>query len=91
MRLHEKALLLERCDGLIRRKATGRPNELAQRLGVSKSTLFEMINLMKDMGGPIEYCSARQCYYYTHETRFYFGFVSKSSDENTSIRNSRID
>jgi len=84
MNLIERLQLLERCDGLIRRKATGKPKAFAKRLGVSKSTLYETLNLMRAMGGPIAYCNSRGCYFYTYETVFHFGFKSDFSGRNFS-------
>lgn len=80
----EKIRLLERCDGLIRRKATGKPVQFARKLGISKSSLYDTINLMKEMGAPIEYCNSRQCYIYKYETICYFGFNTDFSGKNFS-------
>lgn len=37
----------ERILSLVRRKATGTPEEFANRLGISESTLYEHIKLLK--------------------------------------------
>jgi Predicted transcriptional regulator len=57
---------LKRMDDLIRRKATGTPDEFAERLGISKSML--MINLaeIKEMGVMIEFDSVKQTYMYVN-------------------------
>ena len=73
--------ILDRLDRLIRRKATGSPEELAKRLGVSRSTLFELIAYLKDeMRAPIIYVSGRQSYVYEYTPKFYLGFERDFSD-----------
>eukprot|EP01133_Synstelium_polycarpum_P010062 gene10062-11737_t len=43
-------------DFLIRHKSTGNPESLASHLGISKRTLFETLNFMKDsLHAPIIY------------------------------------
>jgi len=71
----EKLQVIERVDGLIKRKATGTADELAERLGVSRSTVFEIINCMKAMGAEIEYNTSRQSYFYTVDKELSIGFV----------------
>ena len=53
-----------RIDSLIRRKSTGSPRDLANRLGVSEATVYRYILELKNMGAPIQYCRDRQSYYY---------------------------
>ncbi|GAB4465348.1 MAG: hypothetical protein OHK0057_01980 [Thermoflexibacter sp.] len=57
---------------------TGSAEQLASKLGISRSTLFETLNLMKDYGAEIAYCPHRQTYYYTQEGRFEIGFKPKN-------------
>ena len=66
---------LSRLDQLIRRKATGSPNELAQRLEMSRSSLYELIAFLKEeMRAPIIYISDRLSYVYEYTPKFYLGF-----------------
>lgn len=60
---------LRRMDDLIRRKATGTPNEFAEKLGLSPSQLFLVLKEMKELGTPIQYCTVRKSYYYEVEGR----------------------
>jgi DNA-binding IclR family transcriptional regulator len=64
-----------RIDDLISRKATGTPAELASKLDIAESTLYEFLNVMKDMGAPIYYNKDRRSYCYEQEGRFTIGFV----------------
>ena len=71
----EKIRVIQRVDGLIKRKGTGTAEELAKRLGVSRSTVFEILNCMKAMGAEIEYNEAKQSYFYSVEKELAIGFV----------------
>jgi len=75
MRYIEKTILIERIDQLIRLKATGSARELAKRVGVSKSSLYEILEVMKMMGAEISYCRYEKSYYYTAEKVLAIGFV----------------
>jgi Mn-dependent DtxR family transcriptional regulator len=56
-------------DWLICTKSTGKQKDLADRLGVSVSTVNEYLNEMKEAGFPIRYCHKRQTYFYEREGR----------------------
>ncbi len=65
---------IERLDQLIRMKSTGRPEQLADRMEISRSTLYNIIDFMKGQGADIYYCSKRQSFCYNQQVYFYFGF-----------------
>ena len=66
---------LSRLDYLIRRQATGSPEQLADKLGLSRSTLFDFISFLKqDMGAPIRYNRNRPSYIYDYVPKFHLGF-----------------
>ncbi|SFF56762.1 HTH domain-containing protein [Thermoflexibacter ruber] len=69
---------ISRIDQLMRLKKTGSAEQLASKLGISRSTLFETLNLMKDYGAEIAYCPHRQTYYYTQDGYFEIGFKPKN-------------
>ena len=56
--------LIERADLLIRLKATGTPDEFAAKLGISRASVFRLLEYLKDTGMPVKYCKYRQAYYY---------------------------
>jgi len=70
MKFIEKLNQLQRVDQLIRMKATGTPEQLASRLGISKRTVFEVITFMKSLDAPIYYCHHRQSYCYEYPVQF---------------------
>jgi predicted DNA-binding transcriptional regulator YafY len=61
---------LQRIDKLIVMKATGTPEEFAEKLGIKRSTLFQSLQEMRDMGVDIRYSWSRQSYYYGDDRRF---------------------
>ncbi|UTW60625.1 hypothetical protein KFE98_11230 [bacterium SCSIO 12741] len=65
MNLRKTLIRLHRIDDLIARRATGNPEEFAQKLGVSKRRLFELLNEIKGYGVEIEYNPMRESYIYS--------------------------
>jgi hypothetical protein len=65
---------LKRMDDLIRRKATGTPDEFAERLHISPSQLYADLNEMRALGAPIQYCSTRKSYFYELEGKLVIDF-----------------
>lgn len=64
MTLFEQLNRIRRLDSLIRRKATGKPEELAERIDVSRATVFRYIDELRAFGAPIVYDKDRQSYCY---------------------------
>ena len=66
---------LVRLDSQIRHASTGTPEELAERLEMSRSSLFELLSFLKEeMRAPIIYNRYRPSYTYSYTPRFYLGF-----------------
>ena len=65
---------IKRIDQLVKMQATGTPKDLAAKLKISKSTVFEYINVMKAMNAPIEYNSYTETYYYKEKGKFELGY-----------------
>ena len=57
---------LQRLNYLIRNENTGKPDELAQRLHLKRSQLYETLDLLKFHGAPIKY-SRKLCTFYYAE------------------------
>ena len=72
--------LLRRMDQLIRRKATGSPRAFAQRLDLSKASLYRHLDLLAELGASVVYCRLRQTFYYETEGRLYVAFVSQEEE-----------
>ena len=54
---------------LIHMKSTGTPVKFAEKLGIRRSTLFQSLQEMKEMGVDIRYSNLRETYYYADERR----------------------
>jgi len=66
---------LDRLDKLIRLKATGKPEELAKRMEMSRTSLFELIAYLRDkLDAPIKYNYYDCSYEYAYLPKFYLGF-----------------
>jgi len=70
----EKLNTIERLHQLIRLRATGNPKTLADKFGISRRAIFDIINILKQMGAPVEYCIYKQSYCYVQECDFKIGF-----------------
>ncbi|MBP2832608.1 HTH domain-containing protein [Aquimarina sp. U1-2] len=75
----KQAESIQRIDQLIRLQATGPAEELASKLKISRTTLFRLINVMKDLNAPIEYDFTLDSYVYSTAVGFQFGFFTKKS------------
>jgi predicted DNA-binding transcriptional regulator YafY len=64
----------KRIDYLIRSKSTGTPRDLADKLEISVSTLYEFISFMKEMGAPVKYDKAKRSYVYERDVKFKIEF-----------------
>lgn len=49
---------------LVSRQRTGTPSEFASQLGISRTTVYEMIDELKSRGAPILYSKSQQTFYY---------------------------
>ncbi len=50
---------------LIKLEETGTPNSLAKRLGVSRGTLYNMLDELRSYNAPISYSRHKETFYYT--------------------------
>jgi predicted DNA-binding transcriptional regulator YafY len=70
---------LERMDQLIRLKATGSPKEFAARLQISESMMYNYLDLLKSLGGPIRYCKQAGSYEYASPVRLELGYRTEKN------------
>jgi len=81
-----KKELIEQIDQRIRLKATGTPDEFAQKLGVSKRTIYRIIESLKEIGCPIYYDRYKETYKYQRKGSLIFKFEEDDS-ENIDLNN----
>jgi hypothetical protein len=81
---------LEQIDALIRRRATGTPNQMAKRLGIGRATWFEWLEQLRtDLGLPIAYDTVARTYYYTRPGRVVCGFLEETSTKEIQLTTNR--
>lgn len=79
---------LERLAYLVQRKATGSPEELAERLEVSRRTVYNLIDLLRNQGAEIDYCRERGSFYYVQPVKICFRLFSVDGEAD-AIRGGR--
>ncbi len=72
---------LRRMDDLIRRKATGTPDEFANRLGLGKSVLMQELFELKELGAEITYCRVTKSYCYERDFILKIGTLDNSKQQ----------
>lgn len=80
---------LQRIDYLISIKGTGNPSQLARKMGISKRSVYDYLNLMREFGAPIKYSHERGSYYYDEDGTFKVAFLfvkQRIIDGNTIIK-----
>ena len=65
MKVFEYLDRISRMHRMLTRQHTGNPSEFASQLGVSRTTLYEMIDELKSRGAPISYSKSSCTFFYT--------------------------
>ena len=65
---------IERINQLVKTKSTGSPAQLARRLNFSERRVYQLISLIKTLGGPIYFDKEYNSYCYSENIEFTFGF-----------------
>ena len=77
---------LEQIDYLIRTKATGTPDQMAKKLGISLRMWHQLRNeLVNDLNFPIAYCPVQRTYYYTVSGKFEVGFKYLTNEQKKNL------
>ncbi len=70
--------LIEYLDRLIYLGETGTPDQLAEKLEISKGSLFQIIKIMKELKAPIVFDIKLQSFVYEEHLNFSFGFYTRN-------------
>jgi len=71
MRITDMFNRISYIDQQIRMEATGSAEEFAHKIGISRSSWFELKNVLEqELGFPIAYDKVRRTYYYKEHGRF---------------------
>ena len=65
MKVFEYLDRISRMHKMLTGQHTGTPSEFASHLGVSRTTLYEMIDELKSRGAPISYSKSSCTFFYT--------------------------
>jgi predicted DNA-binding transcriptional regulator YafY len=68
MNLFKNLKSLDKLHTLILQEKTGSPKELAQQLGISRSTLYVLIEELSSLNVPIIYSRKYETFYYDRNT-----------------------
>ncbi|MBD0404786.1 MULTISPECIES: HTH domain-containing protein [unclassified Flammeovirga] len=79
MLLQKQLERIERIDYLIRKRGTGTPIELAEKLEITDRTLRTLLTQMREMGAEIYYDHHRMSYVYKKQYCFFFGFIHEDA------------
>ncbi|MFZ5941191.1 MAG: HTH domain-containing protein [Bacteroidota bacterium] len=80
MSIKEKLRILARMDKLIRLQATGPPEAFASSLGISLRTLYNYIDLIREIGAPVNYSRSSGSFEYTRTGELFIGFFCQEPD-----------
>ncbi len=69
MKINLKTIPYQQLATLIENQHTGTASQLAKQIGVSRSTLFNMLDEIRGAGVEIEYCEEKHSYIYTNNKR----------------------
>lgn len=83
---HESFKRIERIDQLIRIRGTGTATELAEKLGISRKSVYNLLNEMKDRGAPIKFDQFRGSYYYDEEGYFKIAMYFKRKEALATVK-----
>ena len=82
--------MLERLDGLIRRKATGDREALARRLGVSVRTVTNLKGELEDLGAEVQYDKSIESYVYCGGVNFNWAIVVGGTETEKTLGGQKI-
>jgi hypothetical protein len=74
MSFNKQQTRLQQLDRLIRMRCTGNAGEFAQKLEISQSSLFLLLQTAKELGAEIHFNHYRCTYEYENPMRFTCGF-----------------
>jgi hypothetical protein len=86
MNLFRNFYRVEKLHTLILQKKTGTPKELATRLGISRATLYVLIDELNSLNMPVSYSRKYETFYYTQEVKFTLAFKVETIDNTTELK-----
>lgn len=87
MNLLQNVYRMEKLHTLILQKKTGTPKELAQRLGISRASLYSLIDEFNSLNLPVVYSRKYETFYYEREVKLTVSFKVEFIDDEDELRN----
>ena len=75
----------QKLDKLIKRRSTGNPKEFANKLGISKSQLFNYLEELRDRGAEIYYSKTLETYIYRKPVELTAIFSVRIKDDEDEV------
>lgn len=75
---------IKRMHKLICSEKTGTPNIFARKLCISRSQLYNELELIKELDAPLKYCKKRESYYYETSFELVLSFSLKTIKDDES-------
>ena len=71
---------VERLHNLILQKKTGNPKQIAECLGISRATLYVLIEELNSLNMPVSYSRKYETFYYEQEVKLTLAFKVETID-----------
>lgn len=87
MAIIEKINRIERLHRLLVTEKTGTPQQLAERLGVSRASLYHLIDELSSYNSPVTYSRKHETFFYEKNNKTSMGYKLEvlDNDENRTI------
>ncbi|OXG01559.1 hypothetical protein BC749_10492 [Flavobacterium araucananum] len=76
---------IKRIHKLISSEQTGTPSMFARKLCLSRSQLYNELEVIKEFDGPVKYCKKRESFYYETSFELIVHFSLKTIKDDESI------
>ena len=77
---------VEILHNLILEEKTGNPKQLAERLGISRATLYVLIDELNALNMTVAYSRKHETFYYTQEVKLTLAFKVEIINDETELR-----
>lgn len=87
MKFAEQIERIQYLDRLIKKRSTGTPEEMANKLGISRSQLYNLVSYLNDIGMNVKYSRTLKTFYYAcGKKNIEINFSIKLITENETYR-----
>lgn len=87
MNLLQNVNRMEKLHALILQKKTGTPKELAERLGISRASLYILIDEFNSLNLPVSYSRKYETFYYERDVKLTISFKVEEIGNDNELRN----